>query len=292
MLYTIENDELCVQVRDHGAELRSIKEREDETEYLWNGDPTWWRYSSPVLFPIVGKLKDNKYRVNGKTYELPSHGLGRISDFQLVEKEADHIAFSLRWTEESLKRYPWKFELQVAYELHGKQVKVIWTVRNHDDHEMIYSIGAHGAYRCPIVHGEEFSDCYLEFNHEEDAPNMPLNKEGQYLRTHGTKPLKGTKLPLCYEEFKDDVLAYHNLKSDKVTLRSTKSSKSLSVIAKDFPYWGFWTPGQGGAPFICLEPWHGHADYEDFDGDFADREGSEHLAAGEEAVFTYTIEIG
>lgn len=180
----------------------------------------------------------------------------------------------------------------MAYELHGKQVKVIWTVRNHDDHEMIYSIGAHGAYRCPIVHGEEFSDCYLEFNHEEDAPNMPLNKEGQYLRTHGTKPLKGTKLPLYYEEFKDDVLAYHNLKSDKVTLRSTKSSKSLSVIAKDFPYWGFWTPGQGGAPFICLEPWHGHADYEDFDGDFADREGSERLAAGEEAMFTYTIEIG
>ena len=125
MLYTIENDRLCVQVRDHGAELRSIKEREDETEYLWNGDPTWWRYSSPVLFPIVGKLKDNKYRVGGKTYELPSHGLGRISDFQLVEEEADRIAFSLRWTEESLKRYPWKFELQVAYELHGKQVKVI-----------------------------------------------------------------------------------------------------------------------------------------------------------------------
>ena len=68
MLYTIENNELCVQVRDHGAELRSIKEREDETEYLWNGDPTWWRYSSPVLFPIVGKLKGNKYRVGGKTY--------------------------------------------------------------------------------------------------------------------------------------------------------------------------------------------------------------------------------
>lgn len=245
MLYTIENDELCVQVRDHGAELRSIKEREDETEYLWNGDPTWWRYSSPVLFPIVGKLKDNKYRVGGKTYELPSHGLGRISDFQLVEKEADRIAFSLCWTEESLARYPWKFELQVAYELHGKQVKIIWTVHNHDDHEMIYSIGAHGAFRCPIVHGEAFSDYYLEFNHEEDAPNMPLNKKGQYLRAHGTKPLKGTRLPLCYEEFKDDVLAYHNLKSDKVTLRSTKSDKSLSVIAKDFPYWGFWTPGQG-----------------------------------------------
>lgn len=292
MLYTIQNDELCVQVRDHGAELRSIKERADETEYLWNGDPSWWKYSSPVLFPIVGKLKDNKYRVNGQEYELPSHGLGRISDFRLVEEKRDRIAFSLLWTEESLKKYPWKFELVVAYELHGRQVKVIWTVRNHDDHEMIYSIGAHGAYRCPIVHGETFADCYLDFNQEEDAPNMPLNAQGQFLRTAGDKPLKGTKLPLNFEEFKDDVLAYHNLRSDKVTIRSTKSEKSLSVIAKDFPFWGFWTPSQGGAPFLCLEPWHGHADYEDFDGDFAEREGSERLAAGGEQSFTYTIEIG
>ena len=292
MLYTIENNELCIQVRDHGAELRSIKERADETEYLWNGDPTWWRYSSPVLFPIVGKLKDNKYRVDGKTYELPSHGLGRISDFQLVEKKADRIAFSLRWTAESLARYPWKFELIVAYELHGKQLKVIWTIRNHDDHEMIYSIGAHGAYRCPIVHGETFSDCYLEFSEAEDAPNMPLNAQGQFLHTPGDKPLKDTELPLNFEKFKDDVLAYHNLRSDKVTIRSRKSKKSLAIIAKDFPFWGFWTPVQGGAPFLCLEPWHGHADYEDFDGEFAEREGSERLAPGEEQTFTYTIEIG
>ena len=88
---------------------------------------------------------------------------------------------------------------------------------------------------------------------------MPLNAQGQFLRTAGDKPLKGTKLPLNFEEFKDDVLAYHNLRSDKVTIRSTKSEKSLSVIAKDFPFWGFWTPSQGGAPFLCLEPWHGHA---------------------------------
>ncbi|WP_432647774.1 aldose 1-epimerase family protein [Mitsuokella sp.] len=292
MLYTIENDKLCVQVRDHGAELRSIKERADETEYLWNGDPTWWKYSSPVLFPIIGKVRDGKYRVDGKEYELPSHGLGRISDFKLVEKKADRIAFSLLWSEESLKKYPWKFELLVAYELHDKAIKVIWTIRNHDDHEMIYSIGAHGAYRCPIVHGESFSDCYLEFNKAEDAPNMPLNENGQFLRTKGDKPLKGTKLSLNFDEFKNDVLAYHNLHSDKVTIRSTKSTKSLSIIAKDFPFWGFWTPVKGGAPFLCIEPWHGHADYEDFDGDFSEREGSERLAAGEEQTFTYTIEIG
>ena len=100
MLYSLENKDLLVQVRDHGAELRSIKERADETEYLWRGDPTWWKYSAPLLFPIVGKLVDGKYRVNGKTYELPAHGLARIADFTLIEQEKDAIKLALSWAEE------------------------------------------------------------------------------------------------------------------------------------------------------------------------------------------------
>lgn len=149
MLYTLENDKLCVLVRSYGAELRSIKERADETEYLWDGNPSWWKYSSPVLFPIVGKLLNGKYRVDGQEYELPGHGLGRISDFELVERQADRIRFSLKWTQESLKKYPWKFQLDIEYVLHDNQIEVIWTVQNLDDKEMIYSIGSHGAFRCP-----------------------------------------------------------------------------------------------------------------------------------------------
>ena len=114
MLYSLENEELLVQVRDHGAELRSIKERADETEYLWRGDPAWWKYSAPLPFPIVGQLVDGKYRVGGKTYELPAHGLARISDFELVEQKKDAIRFLLGWTEETLQKYPWKFRLDVG----------------------------------------------------------------------------------------------------------------------------------------------------------------------------------
>ncbi|WP_037371218.1 aldose 1-epimerase family protein [Selenomonas sp. AE3005] len=292
MLYSLENDKLCVQVRSYGAELRSIKERADETEYLWDGNPQWWKYSSPVLFPIVGKLQDGKYRVNGKEFELPGHGFGRISEYQLVERRQDYIEFALKWSEESLASYPWKFQLNVAYALKDKTVEVIWKVQNLDDKEMVYSIGAHTAFRCPLVQGEEFSDYYLKFNQEEDNLNMPLNSKGQFLKAHGETHLQGQQLDLNYKMFAGDALAYKGLKSDVVSICSHKSDKKVSMEAKDYPFWGFWTPAQGGAPFLCLEPWQGHADYEGYDGEFAEREGSLKLASGETQKFHYTIRIG
>lgn len=292
MLYTLENETLCVLVRSHGAELRSIKERADETEYLWDGNPEWWKYSSPVLFPIVGKLRDGKYRVSGAEYELPGHGFGRISDFELVARQQDSIEFVLEWSEDTLKVYPWKFALYVSYELEENKIKVIWRVRNLDEKHMVFSIGAHGAFRCPIVPGERFEDYYLEFHTAEDMQNMPLDSKGQFKHEFGDMAVKGTKLPLNYEMFRNDALAYAGQKSTQVSLRSTKSEKSLTVEAKGFPYWGYWTPDKGGAPFLCIEPWHGHADYVDFAGDFKDREGSEELAPGEEKKFSYTIAIG
>lgn len=292
MLYSLENDKLCVQVRSYGAELRSIKERENETEYLWDGNPQWWKYSSPVLFPIVGKLQDGKYRVNGNEFELPGHGFGRISEYQLVERRQDYIEFALKWSEESLASYPWKFQLNVAYALKDKTVEVIWKVQNLDEKEMVYSIGAHTAFRCPLVQGEEFSDYYLKFNQEEDNINMPLNSKGQFLKAQGETHLQGQQLDLNYEMFAGDALAYKGLKSDVVTICSHKSDKKVSMEAKDFPFWGFWTPAQGGAPFLCLEPWQGHADYEGYDGEFAEREGSLKLASGETQKFHYTIRIG
>ena len=292
MLYTLENKKLCVLVRSQGAELRSIKEREDETEYLWDGNPEWWKYSSPVLFPIVGKLLDGKYTVDGQEYKLPGHGLGRISEFELVSREEMRIEFALKWTEDTLKVYPWKFQLNIAYELDDNQIKVIWKIQNLDDKHMVYSIGSHGAFRCPIVAGESFDDCYLEFNASEDMKNLPIDSKGQIQHEYGDQAVKGTKLPLNYEMFKHDALVYDAQKSDTVSICSTKSDKKVTVQAKGFPYWGYWTPDKGGAPFLCIEPWHGHADYVDFAGDFKEREGSEELAPGEEKTFSYTIAIG
>ncbi len=237
MLYSLENEELLVQVRDHGAELRSIKERADETEYLWRGDPAWWKYSAPLLFPIVGKLVDGKYRVGGKTYELPAHGLARISDFELVEQKKDAIRFALGWTDETLE------------------------------------------------------DCYLQFNRKEDAKNMKL-APGVFFTHEKEASFTGDKLPLSDAFFAGGVRAYDDLKSDTVTIRSTKSEKTLTISAPGFPYWGFWMPEKGGAPFLCLEPWYGHADYADFDGEFAEKAGTQKLAPGKTFHAEYTITVG
>ena len=291
MLYSLENEELLVQVRDHGAELRSIKERADETEYLWRGDPSWWKYSAPLLFPIVGKLVDGKYRVGGKTYELPAHGLARISDFELVEQKKDAIRFALGWTDETLQKYPWKFRLDVGYALEGRTIRVTWDVKSEDATEMVFSIGAHPAFRCPIVLGETLEDCYLQFNRKEDAKNMKL-APGVFFAHEREASFTGDKLLLSDAFFAGGVRAYDDLKSDAVTIRSTKSEKTLTISAPGFPYWGFWMPEKGGAPFLCLEPWYGHADYADFDGEFAEKAGTQKLAPGKTFHAEYTITVG
>ena len=279
-MQTLQNGILKITVAERGAELKSITALADGTEYLFDSDPTWWKYSAPVLFPIVGKVNGGTYRVDGKEYNLPQHGFARTSDFWLVDATADTLTFALESNAATLKVYPYKFRLEISFELIGKEVKVLWKVANVDDKEIYFSIGAHPALSCPLAFGEKFEDCYLKFNRAEKSARLPLTANGAL--SHDRIPtLDGTELNLNYDLFKGDALVIDDLKSDEVTVCSRKSSKSITVRAKGFPYWGFWTPAQGGAPFICIEPWHGHADYEDFNGELKDKEGIIKLAVDE-----------
>ncbi|MBQ6130772.1 MAG: aldose 1-epimerase family protein [Selenomonadaceae bacterium] len=282
MLHTLKNGVLKIKVAERGAELKSITALADGTEYLFDSDPTWWKFSSPVLFPIVGKLVDDKYRAEGKEFSLPGHGFARTTDFWLVDATDNTLTFALESNAATLKVYPYKFRLEISFELIGSEIKVRWKVTNVDDKEIYFSIGAHPAISCPINYRENFADCYLKFNRAEKSSCIRLNANGTLSREKSPL-LDGDELPLSYELFKNDAIVFDDLKSDEVSVCSRKSSKSITIRAKDFPYWGFWTPAQGGAPFICIEPWHGHADYEDFAGELKDKEGIIKLAAG--AVF-------
>ncbi len=291
MVYTLENEWLRITVREQGAELRSLAEKADGTEYLWNGDPVWWKYSSPVLFPIVGKLAAGTYRVDGREYELPAHGLGRISEFRLVGQTTGSLTFALQWSPVSLQHYPYKFRLEISYVLQGKEVQVKWKVRNLDKHTMYFSIGAHPALRCPIVSGERLTDCYLEFSSPEKAGKLAITPD--CLLTHNRVPaLDGRTQELSDEFFREGVLVFDDLRSDSITIRSRKSEKSLTVKANGFPYWGIWAPEKGGAPFICIEPWYGHADYADFVGEFAEKEGNQSLRPDNIFTAEYKFIIG
>ena len=280
MLHTLQNDILKITLEDRGAELKSITEISDGTEYLFNGDPKWWKYSSPVLFPIVGKLLNNKYRAEGQEFELPQHGFARTSNFKCIREAEDEVVFQLEWNEDTLEVYPYKFILEIAYILNSNRVELVWTVKNVDDKTMYFSIGAHPALRCPIVEGENFEDCYLKFNVEENSARIPLLPSGSL--SHDRIPtLKGKEFDLNYEIFKGDALVFDDLKSDEITICSRKSDKSITLMAKGFPFWGIWTPAKGGAPFLCIEPWHGHADFADFTGDISEKDGIRKLSAGQ-----------
>lgn len=292
MIYAVENDEVKITVSDHGAELQSITEKSDGTEYLWHGDPKFWKYRSPILFPIVGKLVDGQYRVDGKIYELPAHGLGRISDFMLIEQTTDSITFELKYSEESLAVYPYKFALQVRYTVQGKSVQVGWKVKNLDDKKIYFSIGAHPALLCPIDPKDSLADCYLEFSQMENVQQLEITPECYIKRTQTDSMKNSNIFPLKSDTFKDGVYIYDRaLKSDTISIKSRNNDKAISVTAKDFPFWGIWSPEKGGAPFVCIEPWHGHADYADFTGEFKDKEDNTVLGVGEEFNTQYAFHI-
>lgn len=290
MIYSLENSNIKITASTHGGEIHSIKSKVDGTEYLWDGNPEYWKYHAPILFPIVGKVVDSKYKVDGKTYELPQHGLARTSEFTLDSKTDNQVTFELKFSEESLKVYPYKFSLKSNYKLEDNTVKVTYSVKNLDNKKIYFSIGAHPAFMCPINQNGSLEDCYLEFNEKETSDRKVLTTKG-YFSNDESECLNATDtLMLSKELFKDDALVFDNLKSDKITIKSKSNSKSLTVDFNSFPYMGIWAP-KDGAPFVCIEPWFGHADCEDFNGEFSEKEGIISLEVGEKFNCTYKVTV-
>ena len=290
MIYSLENEKIKITASEHGGELHSITGKKEGTEYLWNGNPEYWKYHAPHLFPIIGKLKDSKYRVDGKEYELPSHGLARISQFTLLSQSNESITFELKFSDKSLEVYPYKFSLQVTYTIKENSVKVSYKVINLDDKKIYFSIGAHPAFMCPIEKTEILEDYYLKFNERENSSIMCFDKNTYFTHEKKDYLTNSDVIELKKDIFKDDALVFDDLKSNKITIKSKNHNKSLSVEFDGFPYMGIWAPADG-APFVCIEPWFGHADYGDFNGDFKDKEGIMFLEEGKEFNCSYIISI-
>lgn len=287
----IENGFLKVEAGNPGGELHSITSKKTGRQYLFNGDRQYWGYHAPILFPIVCGLVDKKYRHDGNEYSLPNHGFARISNFDTVVHTEDKIVFELRENEETLVSYPFKFILRIIYALNKNAVGTTMEVENPGSGVMYFSIGGHPALSCPFNAGEGFEDYYLEFSEPENAARMLYSeKPPHYMSRRQSQYLTNeTRIDLSYPLFKDDAIVLKGLKSEKVMLRSAKSESYVSVSIKGFPYVGFWT--KPDAPFVCIEPWHGHDDYEDFTGELKDKPGIITLEAGKRFECRYRIEI-
>jgi galactose mutarotase-like enzyme len=283
----LENEHLKVQLEALGAELQSIVSKPDGLERMWNGDPAFWPKHSPLLFPVIGTLKNNQYRYKNKYYTLPRHGFAREKLFSTVQEGKNSIQFSLISDEETRLNYPFDFELRVIYSLKQNDLIVRYEVNNTAKEEMYFSVGGHPAFKLPFVEGTAYEDYYLEFNEEETKPRWPISKEG-LIESVPVPLLTATdKLPLSKALFAKDALVLKFPTSSIVSLKSDKTDHGLDFNFTGFPYLGLWA--FPNADFICIEPWCGIADCIDTDQELTQKEGIETLAPGKQFSRSWTV---
>ncbi|WP_256005599.1 aldose 1-epimerase family protein [Pedobacter deserti] len=272
----LENDILKVCIAEKGAELQSLVNKQTGKEYMWSGNPDFWGKFSPVLFPIVGGLKDNRYTVGCSEYSLPRHGFARDQVFQLREEGDLYATLTLGHSDETLKVYPFAFRLNIKYTLDGAAVVCSYEVVNPGDEQLWFSIGAHPAFAIDTSVAD-FSNYYLEFNRDNELVRHLLRKD---LISEETEiiPLDNKTLQLSHELFQEDALVMKSLKSDRIRLGNVKNENGIDFRFEDFPFFGIWSAPN--ADFVCLEPWCGIADEVSHNQRLEEKTGIMSLAAG------------
>ncbi|HEY8889849.1 MAG TPA: aldose 1-epimerase family protein [Clostridium sp.] len=257
-MVTLENEFLVINAKNEGAELTSIFLKKDKIEYLWQGDPNYWRFHAPICFPIIGSLIENTCFVDDKPYNMTVHGFARDMNFDIYKQEKDSVSFILKSTDETLKKYPYKFSLIISYKLVGNKLTVSYEVRNEDNKDIYFSIGAHTAFNCPVKPDLNFEDYYLSFKDGEKIE--PFLLDGGFLQDN-KKVLyeKTNRIEVSKELFENDVIILENLENKQITIASGKNDHKVTVSFEDFPYVAIWSKPIR-APFICIEPWFGLPD--------------------------------
>jgi galactose mutarotase-like enzyme len=289
-IQTIKNKYCEISVKEVGAELCSFKSLTSGKEYVWQADPEVWASHAPNLFPVIGCLKEDGFLYKGKEYNCPKHGFFRKnSKVSLLGKTDNSLTYILKFDDETLKIYPFKFEIQIKYILDEAKLTLEHTIINHGDDEMLFSLGGHPGFNCVLNEGESYSDYYLEFDMPETAETWHVLENG--LIGKDTKPVfdEPTRINLSPNIFDDDALVFKNLNSSKVSLKSKKSSQVLSVEFKDFPYLGIWA--KPNSDYVCIEPWIGIADSNDSDRNFEKKEALVKLPSRGNYVACYSVSI-
>lgn len=285
----ISNEKLTVVIDPQGAELQSIVRKDTGLEYLWSGDPAFWGKKSPVLFPIVGGLKDNTYRYNGQTYTLGRHGFAREQLFTVTEQGMEHVSLRLSDNKNTRNVYPFHFNFTIQYLLQDDQLQVTYQVENKDEKVLLFSVGAHPAFKLPLVADTTYEDYYLYFNKEEETGSWPLSPGGQ-IETAPVPLLQHThELPLKKSLFYQDALVFKDLASTAISIKSKSTPHGLTLAFEGFSYMGIWAAKD--ADFVCIEPWCGIADSVTATGELEEKEGINRLAPGKVFERTWTATL-
>lgn len=272
----LSSADLHAEVDPLGAQLSVLSDASGR-DLLWNGDPAVWTGRAPILFPIVGELAGGHFRSGDKTYSLSRHGFARGKPFSVVAATSSTATFRLQADESTLAVYPFRFELDVRFSVNGATLAVIASVRNLGDINMPASFGYHPALRWPLPYGRERPSHFIEFDLDEPAPIRRLNAAGLLTPDAHPTPVSNRRFVLDDALFKSDVVIFDQVRSRSVTYGAADGPR-IRVSFPDAPYLGVWT--KPGAPFVCIEPWHGIADPAGFSGDFTAKPGVFTVAPG------------
>lgn len=292
MEYCLKSGDMEATVCSKGAELISLKK--SGKEYLWSGDPAYWNRHAPILFPFVGGLVGKKYHYGGKVYEMGQHGFARDMEFTLLSQTDTKLVMVLAETEETLKNYPFRFLLELSYEIKEDGLLLGWRVKNTDEKTLYFSIGGHPAFNCPMEGKGKQNEYALRFM----KAGKPLQEiisaviEGGFVGKDTLEfGLEDGYLPITPDLFDTDTIVLEDGQADTVSL-CDPDGKEYVRVEFDMPLVGIWTPIQKNAPFICIEPWCGRCDDAGFEGELSEKKWGNALETGEVFETSYTISVG
>lgn len=283
MIHYIENDKLIVGVKEFGCEIASIKSKTTNYEFMWQGNPDIWGGQAPILFPIVGRLIDDKYTLDGKEYEMPKHGFARKMPWEFIGTNDNSMSFRLSDTAETRESYPFEFDLVVTYTLEGTTLKVSHDIKNNGDKTMYFSIGAHPAFNCTIGDVLLFDNNETLYTEKIDLVKS-LRLPDKTLVLDNEKDIVVTK-----DVFNEDALILSDIKSDNITLNLSEGNKKIIFNLGAAPYLGIWA--KPGAPYVCIEPWYGVNDSQEKKDDFSQKDAINSVESGKVFNFTWKAEF-
>ena len=292
MQYELKNEKLSVCFESKGAEMTSLKDNKSGQEYLWCADEKFWGRHSPILFPFVGRTRDNKFRHDNEEYETTQHGFARDMEFKCISENKEEIWFRLDATPVTKKKYPFEFRLEIGYLLKGDTVTVLWKVTNQEkEKEMYFSIGGHPGFMCPLKEGEKQTDYSIWMDAGEEVLFSKADMEtGLMLNYKNQLKLPQGRCVFTEHFFDEGAYIIEDYQVKKMSLVNPENEPYITV-SFHAPVVGIWSPEKKNAPFVCIEPWYGRCDRETFQDDLKNREWGNKLAAGQVFERSYEIKV-
>ena len=279
MTVRLENKNLVVEIHEHGAELQSVRRKDMQLEYIWQGDPKYWGRHAPVLFPIVGRLKDNQYNYEGNTYYLNQHGFARDLNFIVMSRTRNSVTFELQDSPLTKSLYPFSFLFQIRYELdETDRLNIKYYVHNPAKQELYFQVGGHPAFNAPMEQDAKFTDYYVNVDPVKEYEQIkligPYSNPKEPGRFNAHIPLR-----LRYDDYKEDAIIL-GLEQQPTSLILSRlyESHGVTMHLENADYVGIWTPYGKEAPFVCLEPWWGLADTVNATGELTEKFAINRLA--------------